>query len=57
MLSRRKYEAWVLSDKREYRSEEERRFFEVIKNPPAPTKELREIAREYGKFASQKKKK
>lgn len=57
MLSRREHQAWSLSDheKREYRTEEERRFFETIKNPPAPTEALKEIVREFGQFASEKK--
>jgi hypothetical protein len=59
MLSRRDNLAWSLADhdKREYRSEEERKFFETIKNPPEPTKELKEIAREFGRFAVQTPKK
>jgi hypothetical protein len=58
MLSRREHLAWSLKDhdKREYRSEEERRFFDTIKNPPEPTDELKEIAREFGHFAGIKKK-
>ena len=59
MLSRREHLAWSLTDhdKRQYRSEEERKFFETIKNPPEPTEELKEIAREFGRFAVQKQKK
>ena len=59
MLSRREHLAWSLTDheKREYRSEEERKFFETIENPPEPTEELKEIAREFGRFAVQKPKK
>jgi hypothetical protein len=54
MLSRREHQAWALSDHatREYRTNEERRFFETIKNPPPPSDELREMAKEYGKFAT-----
>jgi hypothetical protein len=49
MLSRREHRAWSLTahENKEYRSEEERRFFENIKNPPPPTEELKEIVREY----------
>jgi hypothetical protein len=52
MSSRREHQAWLLVDhaNREYRSDEERRFFEAIKNPPSPTKELKEIVREFGQF-------
>ena len=53
MLSRREHQAWSLSKRGNYRTEEERRFFETIKTPPAPTEELKEIVREFGKFASQ----
>ncbi|HEV7599639.1 MAG TPA: hypothetical protein VGO49_05200 [Bradyrhizobium sp.] len=41
-------------ENREYRSEEERRFFEAIKNPPPPTEELKEIVREFGQFVVRK---
>jgi hypothetical protein len=56
MLSRREHQAWSLMDheNREYRSEEERRFFEAIKNPPPPTEELKEIVREFGQFVVRK---
>jgi hypothetical protein len=56
MLSRREHHAWSLTDheSRKYRSEEERRFFENIKNPPPPTEELKKIVREYGKFVAGK---
>lgn len=57
MLSRREHLAWSLTDhsEREYRSEEERRFFANIENPPEPTEELKEVAREFGRFAVQSK--
>lgn len=50
MLSRREHQAWLQGRDHdtEYRTEEERRFFEAIKNPPAPTQELKDIVREYG---------
>jgi len=56
MLSRREYQAWSLTDheNREYRSEEERRFFEAIKNPPEPTDELKEMVREFRQFIVRK---
>jgi hypothetical protein len=57
MLSRREHQAWSLTDheNRAYRSDEERRFFDTIKNPPEPTEELKEMAREFGRFAGFKK--
>jgi hypothetical protein len=53
MLSRKEHQAWFLQDHedREYKTEVERRFFEAIENPPAPTEKLKEIVRDYGKFA------
>jgi len=50
MLSRREYQAWHLqaSEPREYTSDVERKFFETIKNPPEPSKELVEIVRDFG---------
>jgi hypothetical protein len=56
MLSRREHQMWALTnpEKREYRSDEERRFFETIENPPPPTEELREIVREFRQFATRK---
>jgi hypothetical protein len=58
MPFRREHQAWSASDraKKENQSEEERRFFETIKNPPEPTEELKEIAREFGHFAIRPKK-
>jgi hypothetical protein len=55
MLSRREHQAWSITnhENKEYRSDEERRFFEAIKNPPHPTEELKEIVREFG-FAIRK---
>jgi uncharacterized protein (DUF1778 family) len=54
MLSRREHQAWSLTDreKNDYRTDEERRFFEAIKNPPEPSEDLKELAREFGKFAT-----
>ena len=53
MLSRREYLEWSLKDykDREYKSDAEKRFFETIENPPEPTEELKEMVREYGKYA------
>jgi hypothetical protein len=53
MLSRREYLEWSVKDHkdREYKSADERRFFETIENPPPPTEKLKEIVREFGKFA------
>jgi hypothetical protein len=50
MLSRREHQAWFQNHNQDiqYRTEEERKFFEAIKNPPAPTEELKEIVREFG---------
>ena len=50
MLSRREHQSWFQShtEEKEYRTEEERRFFEAIKNPPAPTEELKDIVRDFG---------
>ena len=47
MLSRREHQAWFQTNQ-EYRSDEERKFFEAIKNPPPPTEDLKEIVREFG---------
>jgi hypothetical protein len=35
----------------EYETEVERRFFEAIKNPPAPSERLKEMVRKFGPFA------
>lgn len=50
VLSKREHHAWFQdrNPNKQYRTEEERRFFEAIKNPPAPTQELRDIVREFG---------
>lgn len=49
MLSRREHQRWAVAGQdKEYRSEEERKFFEAIKNPPAPTQELKDIVSEFG---------
>ncbi len=50
MLSRREHQAWFQdhNEHTQYRTEEERKFFEAIKNPPAPTEELKDIVREFG---------
>jgi len=52
-VSRREYLEWSLKDHkdREYKSEAEKRFFETIENPPDPTEELKEMVREFGKYA------
>jgi uncharacterized protein (DUF1778 family) len=56
MLSRREHQSWFLQahENREYQTEAEKRFFEAIENPPDPTEKLKEIVRDYGKYASQK---
>lgn len=53
LLASREHLAWSLKDhkERDYRSDDERRFFETIENPPPPTEKLKEIVREYGKYA------
>jgi hypothetical protein len=53
MLARREHLKWSLKDHkdRDYASEAERRFFEKIENAPEPTEKLKEIVREYGKYA------
>jgi hypothetical protein len=53
MLSRKEHEGWSLKphSERDYKTEAERRFFETIENPPAPTAELKEVVRAYGRFA------
>jgi len=52
MLARREDEEWSLKghDNRDYATETERRFFEAIENPKAPTSGLRELCREFGKY-------
>lgn len=53
MLSRREDQDWSLTPAkdRDYGSEAERHFFEVIENPPPATEELKEIVRVYGKYS------
>jgi hypothetical protein len=55
MLSRREHQKWPLTnpETREYRSAQERQFFEAIENPPPPTEELKEMIREFRQFAVQ----
>jgi hypothetical protein len=50
MLTRREHQAWFLNqgENPTYRTEEERKFFEAIRNPPEPTEELKEMVREFG---------
>jgi hypothetical protein len=53
MPSCREHQAWFLTghENREYRSEEERRFFlRQSQNLPEPTDELKEMIREFGQL-------
>jgi hypothetical protein len=56
MLSRKEHHAWFLtpSDKRDYSSDMEKRFFEAIENPPEPSLRLREMVQKYGNHTSRK---
>jgi len=50
MLSRREHQSWfqIREQDAEYRTDEERKFFEAVKNPPAPTQDLKDMVREFG---------
>jgi hypothetical protein len=52
MLARREDEEWSLKphEERDYETEAERRFFEAVEHPRAPTAELTELCRAFGKF-------
>ncbi len=55
MLSRKDYMEWTLKDHKDkdYKSDAAKRFFDKVENPPKPNEKLKEIVREYGKFAKQ----
>jgi len=55
MQSRKEFLEWSLKDpkQRDYKSEAVKRFFEKVENPPKPNKKLKEIVREFRKFAKQ----
>jgi hypothetical protein len=50
VLSRREHQAWFQGNDQDTnnRTDEERKFFEAIKNPPAPAEELKDMVREFG---------
>jgi hypothetical protein len=52
MLACREHEDWSLKshDAREYATAEEKRFFESVENPKEPTKELKDLYRDFGKY-------
>lgn len=51
MLAGREHWKWFMDKNRQYKSEMERRFFQIIENPPAPSEELLAMVNKYGEFA------
>jgi hypothetical protein len=52
MLPGRKYDEWSQTEHkdRDYTSEAERKFFDAVENPPAATKGLKEMYRDYSRY-------